>query len=310
MPEKNQPDYQKSILQSEAEEKSKRMVSSMCPLKMKGNLQEEEQSKKHNTKIAVSLIGKEEIEKRLKELKETPDKTFDQHVIAYIDFLGSKERMKKEDSYDSLHLLQILLEGIKKKASFITNINFIDEFSTKIFSDNMVIAQKIKEESLSDQIISMINLLSLLQFEAFFQFGFSLRGGITIGELYIDDSVVWGTGLIDAYQIENNLANYPRVIVSQSVIDAYEKCQEKSINIFAMIKQDKDGYWFVDFLTAAPNITLIPQISASLVQKAYMCVEKDDRVKQKINWVISYFNSYCHQFADRGDYEQYTVPYI
>lgn len=108
MPEKNQPDYQKSILQSEAEEKSKRMVSSMCPLKMKGNLQEE-QSKKHSTKIAVSLIGKEEIEKRLKELKETPDKTFDQHVIAYIDFLGSKERMKKEDSYDSLHLLQILL---------------------------------------------------------------------------------------------------------------------------------------------------------------------------------------------------------
>ena len=270
----------------------------------------EEQEKKHNTKIAVSLIGKEEIEKRKKELELISNKAFDQHIIAYIDFLGSKERMKEEDSYSSLFYLKVLLEGIKKKASFIKSINFIDDFTTKIFSDNMVIAQKINKDILCDQIISMINLLSLLQFEAFFQFGFPLRGGITIGELSIDDSVVWGTGLIKAYQIENKLANYPRIIVSQEVIDAYKQCQNASINIFAMIKQDKDGYWFVDYLTAAPNLKLIPQISASLLQKAKLCVEKDDRVKQKINWIISYFNSYCNEFADRGDYAQYTIPYI
>jgi len=58
MPEKNQPDYQKSILQSEAEEKSKRMVSSMCPLKMKGNLQEEEQSKSITQRLQSVLLAK------------------------------------------------------------------------------------------------------------------------------------------------------------------------------------------------------------------------------------------------------------
>ena len=76
-----------------------------------------------------------------------------------------------------------------------------------------------------------------------------------------------------------------------------------------MIKQDIDGYWFVDYLLAAPNLQLIPQISASLARKASLHSCEDDRTKQKINWIISYFNSYCHQFKDRGDYEQYCVPF-
>ena len=77
-----------------------------------------------------------------------------------------------------------------------------------------------------------------------------------------------------------------------------------------MIKQDIDGYWFVDYLLAAPNLQLIPQISASLAHKASLHSCEDDRAKQKINWIISYFNSYCQQFKDRGDYEQYCVPFI
>lgn len=267
------------------------------------------QQPKHDTKIAISLIGKTEIDKLVNDLKSSK-KTFDQYIIAYVDFLGMKDRMKNETSYESLVYLKALLEGIKKKGAFIQSINSIDEFIIKIFSDNIIIAQKKDNDTLCDQIISLINLISLLQFEAFFQFGFPLRGGITIGELSIDDSVVWGTGLIEAYQIENNLANYPRVIVSQKVIDTYNQCQERNINIYALIKQDKDGCWFVDYLSAAPNITLIPQISASLLKKAYINADKDDRVKQKINWVISYFNAYCLQVADRGDYEQYTIPYI
>lgn len=218
--------------------------------------------------------------------------------------------MKKDSSYESLHFLKALLAGAKRKASYIEKNNTINDFEIKVFSDNIVIAQKLQEEIVSTQIISMLNLISLLQFESFFQFDFPLRGGITIGDLYIDDSVVWGTGLIEAYQIENGLANYPRVIVSQKVIDRYDNCLDKSLNMYAMIKQDHDGYWFADYLTAAPDIRLIPQISASLAQKASLHANEDERVKQKINWIISYFNSYCHQFSDRGDYEKYVVPYI
>lgn len=262
------------------------------------------------TKIAVGFAGKDEIEAYLEKVAHVEKKGFEEYLIAYIDFLGIKERMRQKSSFESLQILRFILARAKKNAAFITDINTIDDFDIKVFSDNVVIAQRMNTEKLGDQIISIVNLVSLIQFEAFFQFDYPLRGGITIGELYIDSSIVWGTGLIDAYKMESTLANYPRVLVSQAILEAYEKCENKTLNLHALIKEDFDGAWFVDFLLAAPNLNLIPEISASLCDKAKSHADEDLRVRQKLNWIISYFNSMCRSFADRGDYEQYVVPYI
>ena len=224
--------------------------------------------------------------------------------------LKSKERMKQNSSFESLQILKFILARAKKNAAFITDINLINDFDIKVFSDNVVIAQKVKKDYLAEQIISILNLVSLIQFEALIQFDFPLRGGITIGELFIDESIVWGTGLIEAYNIESSLAYYPRVIVTQKIIELYDKCSRKTINLYAMIKEDNDGAWFVDYLLAAPNLKLIPAISASLRDKALAHASENERVRQKINWIIAYFNEYCRTFKDRGNYDQYIIPYI
>ena len=262
------------------------------------------------TKIAVGFAGKDEIEKYLQRVAELEKKGFEEYLIAYIDFLGIKERMGQNSSFESLQILRFILARAKKNAAFITNINMVNDFDIKVFSDNVVIAQKVKKDCLADQIISILNLVSLIQFEALIQFDFPLRGGITIGELFIDESIVWGTGLIEAYSIEHSLANYPRVIVTQKIIELYDKCNSKTINLYSMIKEDNDGLWFVDYLLAAPNLELIPAISASLRDKAMAHAGENIRVRQKINWIIAYFNSYCRAFKDRGNYDQYVIPYI
>lgn len=267
-------------------------------------------AEKRPAKIAVGFAGKKEIEEYLESIAQISEKRFEKYLIAYIDFLGIKERMRQKSSFESLQILKFILAGAKKNAAFITGINTINDFDIKVFSDNVVIAQRINEEKLCDQIISIVNLVALIQFEAFFQFDYPLRGGITIGDLYIDNSIVWGTGLIDAYKLESTVANYPRVLVSKDVFNQYEKCESKTLNLYALIKEDFDGVWFVDYLLAAPNLSLIPEISASLRDKASDHANEDLKVRQKINWIISYFNSLCRNFSDRGDFEQYMVPYI
>jgi len=39
--------------------------------------------------------------------------------------------------------------------------------------------------------------------------GWLFRGGITIGEFYINDTIVWGLALLRAYELEEKIANYP-----------------------------------------------------------------------------------------------------
>lgn len=241
---------------------------------------------------------------------EAEEKKFDDYIIGYIDFLGIKEKMKKDSSFESLQILKFLLSRTKATACYISNINIINNFEIKIFSDNIVIAQKVNEERLSDQIISIVNLIGSIQFHALMQFDFWLRGGITIGELFIDDTVVWGMGLIEAYNMENNLANYPRVILSDKILRKYDDCKTKVLNLYALIKEDFDGLWFVDFIFAAPNLKMIPTISEFLSEKVALYVNEPYRVKQKINWTITYFNSYCCKHKERGDYEKYTLSYI
>jgi hypothetical protein len=175
----------------------------------------------------------------------------------------------------------------------------------------MVIAQKIEYKRLRDQIISITNLISSIQFHALMYFEFLTRGDITIGELSIDSTVVWGTGLIEAYSIENRLAIYPRIVVSRKLLNEYESHIQESLNLYAFIKEDFDGLWFIDFLLAVPNLKIIPK-TAEILQEFTMSYikEPDDKIKQKINWLIAYHNAHCCKFRNRGGYDKYVLPFI
>jgi len=49
--------------------------------------------------------------------------------------------------------------------------------------------------------------------------GILIRGGITIGKIiHTETGIVFGQGLIDAYQLESRAAKYPRIILSDKLI--------------------------------------------------------------------------------------------
>jgi len=91
--------------------------------------------------VIGGIANPEDIEEFYRAL-EKEEKKFDKYIIAYIDFLGIKQKMNTNGSYESLQILKFLLWGIQRTASYISSINEIDEFDIKIFSDNIVIAQK------------------------------------------------------------------------------------------------------------------------------------------------------------------------
>ena len=45
------------------------------------------------------------------------------------------------------------------------------------------------------------------------------RGGVAIGDIYHDDEAVFGPGLVRAYDIESNVAKFPRIVVDHEVLD-------------------------------------------------------------------------------------------
>jgi hypothetical protein len=43
--------------------------------------------------------------------------------------------------------------------------------------------------------------------------GFFLRGGVAIGDLYMDRDIVWGSGLLRAYELESQIGGPPRLLL-------------------------------------------------------------------------------------------------
>jgi hypothetical protein len=83
------------------------------------------------------------------------------------------------------------------------------KISVSTFSDNVVISQPICAET-----IALIAHMAITQIASSMK-GFLLRGGITIGDIVHDEEAVFGPGLNRAYELESEVARYPRFVIDR-----------------------------------------------------------------------------------------------
>ena len=112
---------------------------------------------------------------------------------------------------------------------------------------------------------------------------------MSVGKCYIDDQIVLGEGLTEAYEIESTLSNYPRVVVSQNLIKSITRypCVSKE---FA---QDFDGLYYVDYFrnwinsfpSAEERQPHIDEVQKNLKEA------QDDKIREKYQWMMEKINS-------------------
>jgi len=164
--------------------------------------------------------------------------TYTKNIVVFIDILGFKDIISQTESSDSkLHAILNALGYLKKLESpykWSTELVEIEEcaqykglqdfnltglIKCTCFSDSIVISIPVNTETINPVASTLIaNLAS---------FGANLitkkvllRGGITIGNLiHTSDGIVMGKALIDAYHLEASSAIYPRIIISDKLVD-------------------------------------------------------------------------------------------
>ena len=213
------------------------------------------------------------------------------YMVGYLDLLGTKDKIDNgQNNYlNRIHDCFMLAKIMVDYHSNCENL-FL---KYKIFSDNIIIAQPIKDSMSNNSPVIAFNricaLVSSVQ-RVFLCNDIFLRGGIVCDELYIDDVLVWGKALTDAYYIENNIAIYPRIVISKDLIEL-----DPIVNIGNKMRsanniiQDFDGEFFIDYLNYPDDneIQKLIQISNSNIEK-HLAEETDARILQKIYWQKNY----------------------
>lgn len=210
-----------------------------------------------------------------------------EYIVAYLDLLGVTTRMKsnkvlQNSNMFKLHSLYDSVKNLAKNLSIDKDNNII----IKIFSDNIIIAKKITD-------LSFIDICFLFTCVSFFQLcsvsksiSWLVRGGITIGDLFIDDTMVWGEALLKAYELENKTAVFPRIIIDDKIIPNISEHEQ----LRDYIKQDNDNLYFLNYLNHEKHINDLSLKLGFDNMKNEINREYNERIYQNFCWHMNYVN--------------------
>ena len=213
------------------------------------------------------------------------DNQLEEYIVAYIDLLGVKEKIKNGDikSKDTIHHLYSWTIDVTQQIAIPENA----EIKFKIFSDNILIAKKLSNEKNQRE----RDIRSLLMCTGSFQEMAAtdtvccmLRGGIAIGQLLIDEIMVWGQALVDAYKVESTIANYPRIVIMDSVVQEIMNYP----NLKEYLRKDFDDCYFLNYLADCQYVGEFLEAGFEQMKKQVNLF--DPKIRQKFAWHMKFLN--------------------
>ncbi len=203
------------------------------------------------------------------------------HFIAYIDILGARKLMVQSNDKFLNDLNSIYFDTLNEV--ILTNVVSNKDIYLKIFSDNILIAIKTTKDDKNRQakLEKIINLTGNF-YNNILRHGYLARGAITEGLFYNDENniFVYGKALTDAVTMEEENAIYPRIIVKKEIRDLLPQYFFESNDYFYTL----NAFLFLELF----DMIIYKQNFINYLQK----FKNDNKIKQKVMWLINYFNKF------------------
>jgi hypothetical protein len=178
----------------------------------------------------------------------------DEQLIAFIDLLGFRSIITAQDDARQGQILSLLTSLAKAEGDFRSETRCIDARTREravwpaisAFSDHIAFsftADGLAHVGAGLIVLGLADLIASLVFCPAIPLGCLVRGGIAFGPLHHGGGVLFGPGLVEAYELESKFAGRPRIIVSAG---AAEKLGSNPY-----LHTDDDGFLCLDYVRAA-----------------------------------------------------------
>lgn len=221
---------------------------------------------------------------------------YGERAFAFLDILGFKDVIKQIDANPDL------VVEVRKALVFALRVEEVNskeiiegwrqsKLEVIAFSDCIVISAS-KEELFSVVLKAKSiagNMLAM---------GFLCRGGIAIGKGYHQDRIVFGQGFNDAHELEQSVAIYPRVVVSDAASKLLNEWSHTQEFIIPLLKLDVDGCWFVDlFRPPFPGAVGFEKVRFAEETKKTISKgigHETPSIAAKYRWLANQYNVFVH----------------
>lgn len=181
---------------------------------------------------------------------------YSKKIICFIDILGFSKHIENtlaKDNSDNEDEIDSIANALKSMKCYGAQSQWSFQKSRQItqFSDSIIISFDYKEPN---SIIFTLSDIQRLLVDLVYR-GFLCRGGIVVGKIVHKKGLVFGPGMIDAYTLESRAANYPRIIVDQTIIVREIFTSDDPLfdierqNPTGLVGQDSDGMYYINYFS-------------------------------------------------------------
>jgi hypothetical protein len=232
-------------------------------------------------------------------------KTFEDRYVAFVDILGFSNlvnRMRKEPAL--FKLIRGTLDSIdeqaqqfeeyrRQKRTGARSVLPPVQLEMTAFSDCYVVS----DTTSAWRVVAAVQFLG----STLLARGIASRGGIVQGQTYHRGRVLFGPAVVKAYELERDVAKYPRIIVSETVRRAVWR-YHTGLWKGQLLRRDIDGCWFVNVLMPSrSNWKQLPQVDSrqSTVRflkdlrpqlQEQLARETDEGRLSKWRWLAHWYN--------------------
>lgn len=235
---------------------------------------------------------------------------------AFLDVLGFSARIRssyENDMGDKLlrefhGIFSNCLDKIKSEAG--QSILYF-----KTFSDNVLLAYPCLSYDMESEFGFILWSIKEYQFEMALH-GFFIRGGLCVGNLFVDDNSVYGGALIDAYELKSKTAINPIVVLSADA----KKLVDHHIGYYSgeaapQIRDvliSEDGNYFINYLSESIIETDAgEELDVESLRKHKEQIELalslyagQAPVFAKFSWLTAYHNYFCDSVSAYPEYSE------
>lgn len=245
--------------------------------------------------------------------------------VAFLDILGFADEVREGSKNGTQRNLLDKLMAALSEAKELLNADkeraarfgaTHASYGIKFFTDNIVLGIPVFDDGESE-FGQIVQITGLYQF-TLIKHGFFTRGGISFGELYMDEDLVFGDGILEAYEAESKLARDPRIVFAKSGRELmlshlayYSRVRETPHNHSILF--DSDSQLFINYL-------VIPTEDMEALHQDYLDVLRHHRdlitmrlqkysenpqIRPKYEWAGIYHNHVVRNYFRLP--EEYTL---
>ena len=237
--------------------------------------------------------------------------------VAFIDILGFKNYIINSN-FDNANKLFV---DIKRFADLLLknpNGHFTEEQFNKvvvnIISDSIVISIP---RNVDESLEILLLVVNTVIFNIMLNHDLTCRGGIADGAFCTKEGIAFGPALVEAYNLENTVAVYPRIVFTQNICNMYRDISFGDLDRLSdlIILDDTEYLYIVDYFGFAIrriandvfyNVMAAPYAEAifrkiSCTIKDNLAHSTDKRIREKYIYLANYYNESLSRIKKLGE---------